>query len=77
MYEHDGLNREDLRKQLLDWMIENPMSFHSIAKELGVAPQTLSGFVHTETNRKPNFKILLIIAKFLKDKKADHDRCTR
>lgn len=66
------LHLEDVAGELLLYLQENPMTLYMLAKEVGVSYNTIRRFVgQIDKIRPTNLKVLLMIKKFLEEKKNE------
>jgi Cro/C1-type helix-turn-helix DNA-binding protein len=66
------INIDSLRMRLWDYIKENPTTFNSLCKEIGISNATLTNLLKNNPRyRGANFRVMLMINKFLDDKKKD------
>lgn len=69
MEEFKKIDKNELRKKLWGYMIDNPVTPNKLSKEIGIGAQTLNSFLQLEeTERRPCLKLILQVQKFLRDK---------
>lgn len=68
------LKVDELRQELFYYMQDNPITIHSLAKEIGIGNATLERFLDPATKRGPDLKVQLMVKKFLREKYAIRDK---
>lgn len=71
---NEMLDKYTLRRELWDWIIDNPITPNALSNEIGIAPKTLNDFLDPHSKRNPNMKLLLQVKKFLREKYAIRDK---